>query len=121
MDTTQSLGIGAPAVPSSSGQAALQRPSKTPPFGPEWGNDGLPTPWWEAVNYPCVQPRDRFGAAESGSALATSWHNDRFCSSEQKRVRVRGTRGGGFSMARIFAVLTALASLFLIAGASAKY
>jgi len=100
--------------PSELDRDLTQRSPETPPYGPDWGRF-LPTPWWEGVSSSSVS-RARFGAAVPGSSVIDT---------RIRRVSAWGQRfssgRGGYTMARIFAVLTALASLFLIAGASAKY
>ena len=95
------------------GRTPQQNPKVPPLARPEWGPAPLPSPWWEALPIPCAPDR---AAEDSDSSL-----------NHHPRATARGIRGqrsaegGGHTMARIFRVLSALAALFLIAGASAKY
>lgn len=116
MDRNAESPVRGPSL--SSDRAQLQRPSKVPSLGPEWGRNTLPAPWWEAVVYPCVPPRVRFAAAETGLVPSHPRDHGQGCTKGLERFLLKG---GGLVMARIFAVLTALASLFLIVGASTKY
>lgn len=101
------------------GPGPTQRPSTVPSIsGPEWGVAGVPTPWWEAVHHPCPPTRVRLDAAEPRFETSSRGRDP------GRRNRPSGTliaEGGGSVMARILAVLSALASLFLIAGAGSKY
>lgn len=111
MDRSQQGGKGARLRPSSS---HLERgPSRRGPRSswPEWGVVALPAPWWEAVADPCPSPRRQQGPAEPRRVRAIA----------RRAGEVIHLKGGGPAMARIFAILTALASLFLVAGASTKY
>ena len=82
---------------------------------PEWGPAILPAPWWEDAAYPCVSIRAIRRAADAASPQVVV---------RNRQDRLWGkiaVEGGVSTMARILGVLSALASLFLIAGASAKY
>ncbi|MFA5889680.1 MAG: hypothetical protein WDA27_01800 [Actinomycetota bacterium] len=113
-DGLEGLSPVAPGPSDSSARPA--RPQQGPSLRwPEWGPAILPAPWWEDAAYPCVSIRairrvvDTEPAESAGRRI-----EDRFWGK---------TAGGGgvTTMARILGVLSALASLFLIAGASAKY
>lgn len=82
---------------------------------PEWGPAILPTPWWEDAAYPCVSIRAIRRAADSAPAQIV------FRNRQDRLWGKIAVEGGVSTMARILGVLSALASLFLIAGASAKY
>lgn len=104
-------------------EAAPERPAVKRPRGavlawPELSSTNKP--WWDAITHPPVRPVElsdqgictgRIHIRISGLAHAPRiWGPSRYC-----------MKGGGLKMARILAVLSALASLFLVAGASAKY
>jgi len=83
---------------------------------PQWEPRALSAPWWEGVVYPCVPTCET--APSTGPNPANSHGGDvQICRGGQT---VFG-KGGASVMARIVAVLSTLAALFLVVGASAKY
>jgi hypothetical protein len=100
---------GQPADDGLAGSAARQ--SLALSLSPEWGPRDPSAPWWEAVVYPCV-PNRELPAVEPN-----------ITASEPDVVpgEKKSGRGGAMKMARLMVALSALAALFLIAGASAKY
>lgn len=76
----------------------------------EWGSQVRSANWWDS-EFPCAPIRAR---AESQSdrniTVCPPWGRERSF-----------LRGGGLTMRRIFSVLSALAALFLVGGAAAKW
>lgn len=85
---------------------------------PEWG---IPVPegnWWD--EFPCAPLHARPEVAESG--MGTGARSGRNNTEIPLLGRERShLKGGGLTMRRIFAVLSALAALFLVGGASARW
>jgi hypothetical protein len=111
------------------GRQALQPGSA---LWPDGGLQALSSPWWEGVAYPCAPHRDRSSAAEPFPAVRHERTGPNFeAAAPEGAVRSirslvhreshRGGKGGALPMARIMAVLTTLAALFLVVGASTKY
>ena len=86
-------------------------PSRRGPIAPwlEWGMVVAPATWWESVADPCPPSSRRPTPAEAGRCSVLNLRES------------NPVKGGAHVMARIFSILTALASLFLVAGASTKY
>lgn len=92
-----------------------QRPSASLPDG--WGFDALtPQAWWVHFESPCVPDR-RVAAAAEGSPKFTG----RVCQPTEAQALRSHLKGGAPLMARILAALTAIASLFLVAGAGSRW
>lgn len=116
MDTKAARSGSAQASPA---QAPLldrdpsRRPSRALQVNkPEWSS--RTSPWWD--EFPCAPAQARTDAAESGNESRTKATNYPLWGRERSHLK-----GGGFTMRRILAVLTALAALFLTAGANVKY
>lgn len=76
-----------------------------------WSPAGLSSPWWEGLRSPCASVRPCHGTspdARSNTGL-------------RPRVRTDLCGKGVTIVARILSALSAIASLFLVAGASARY
>ena len=99
--------------------AGRQTPQPGSALWPDGGLQALSSPWWEGVATPCLPPRDRSSAAEPFPGTDHSFTN--LIHKTNLWERFLGGKGGATLMARIFAVLTTLAALFLVVGASTKY
>ena len=88
--------------------------------GPEGGFQTPAGSWWE-TEFPVVAGQARIDTAESGIELearsgCTNYTDIPLWGRERSHLK-----GGGLTMRRILAVLSTLAALFLIGGATAKF
>jgi hypothetical protein len=97
-----------------------RRPSRaSQPMLPGWGPAFSPTLWWEAVPpRPCASQPGPLDAAETGSTPTRPTADEPLI---ENLLPGGQARKGVSTMVRVFAILAALAALFLVAGASAKY
>jgi hypothetical protein len=112
MDTQAARSGSSPAQPSLQYRDPSRRPSRALLVNrPEWSS--RTSPWWD--EFPCAPVRARIDAAESGTESRKTVTNYPLWGRERSHLK-----GGGLTMRRILAVLTALAALFLTAGANTK-
>lgn len=76
-----------------------------------WSPVGLPSPWWEGLRSPCASLRPSLGTPSPASSGADL----------HPRARTDLCGKGVTIVTRILSALAAVASLFLVAGASARY
>jgi hypothetical protein len=83
------------------------------------GFQGSTQEWWDK-EFPCAPVRARIETAETGQGPGA--RSDRYVTVIPSLGRERShLKGGGLTMRRILAVLSALAALMLLGGANTKF
>jgi hypothetical protein len=77
-----------------------------------WSPASLPSPWWEGLRSPCASLRSSTPGSSPAAPSGAGLH---------PRIRADLCGKGVTMVTRILSALASVASLFLVAGASARY